>query len=42
METLNDKIENLNKFFNFVEERDKRLIINYYKYNRYDKVNIKN
>ena len=42
METLNDKIENLNKFFNFVEERDKKLILNYYKYNRNDKVNIKN
>lgn len=42
METLNDKIDSLNKFFSFIKERDKKLIINYYKYNRYDKVNIKN
>ena len=29
METINDKIEELNKFFNMVKERDNELIKNF-------------
>ena len=36
METLNDKIESLNKFFKFVKERDQKLILNFI-YKKLDK-----
>lgn len=29
METINDKIESLNKFFKFVKERDQNLILDF-------------
>lgn len=36
METINDKIESLNKFFKFVKERDQKLIFNFI-YKKLDK-----
>ena len=39
MEIINDKIESLNKFFNFVKNRDYNLISHYYKYNKDEKAN---